>query len=71
MQNIRLRQIWRTRASESAPWRPVRVTAVSLEGVELQYLDMAEASESMKTIRTTQEYIRESESLYSLMRDAP
>jgi len=42
-----------------------------LEGVELQYLDMAEASESMKTIRTTQEYIRESESLYSLMRDAP
>jgi hypothetical protein len=71
MQPLKPHQIWRTRASENAPWRPVVVVSASAQEIKLQYLDMPGASEAERTVRTTPEYVRQSEQLYIFVSDRP
>jgi hypothetical protein len=64
MQPLKQHQVWRTRASENARWRPVEVVSVSAEEIKLQYLDMPDASEAERTVTTTPDHVKNSEQLY-------
>jgi hypothetical protein len=71
MTKVRLHQIWETRPDTNAPWRRVKVVNVSLEVVDLEYLDAPSEPDIRTTVATTQSAMMASEAMFRLVGDAP
>jgi hypothetical protein len=70
MTDVKPNQIWDTRPNAEAQ-RRVKVINVSLDAVELQYLDTPSASEIATTFATTQSAMFASTAMFRLVSDAP
>jgi hypothetical protein len=64
-------QVWETRPNINEPWRRVKVVNVSLDLVDLQYLDTPNQSDIETTFATTQSAMVASAALFRLASDAP
>jgi hypothetical protein len=64
MTDVELDQIWETRPDTNAKWRQVKVLGVSLDVVELQYLDGTSAADVLTTFTTTQSAMLASAALF-------
>jgi hypothetical protein len=54
MPDVKTDQIWKVRLGQRGPWRRVRVINVSLDAVELQYLDLPDAAPDLpRTFQTS------------------
>jgi hypothetical protein len=71
MADVRVHQVWETRAMTTEPWRQVKIVNVSLEEVEFQYLSTADASNITTTARTERSAILATTELWRLVDDAP
>jgi hypothetical protein len=71
MADVRVHQVWKTRAMTTEPWRQVKIVNVSLEEVEFQYLNTADASNITTTARTERSAILATTELWRLVDDAP
>jgi hypothetical protein len=70
MTEVKPNQIWETRPDTHAAWRRVKVVNVSLDAVELQYLD-SPAPDIATTFATTQSAMLASAAMFRLVSDAP
>jgi hypothetical protein len=70
MTEVKPNQIWETRPDTDAGWRRVKVVNVSLDAVELQYLD-SPAPDIATTFATTQSAMLASIAMFRLVSDAP
>jgi hypothetical protein len=71
MADVRVHQVWETRAMTTERWRQVKIVNVSLEEVEFQYLNTADASNITTTARTERSAILATTELWRLVDDAP
>jgi hypothetical protein len=71
MADVGLHQVWETRPITTEPWRRVKIVNVSLEEVEFQYLDTADASNITTTARTERSAMLATRDLWRLVDDAP
>jgi hypothetical protein len=70
MTEVKQNQIWETRPDTHVGWRRVKVVNVSLDAVELQYLD-SPAPDIATTFATTQSAMLTSMAMLRLVSDAP
>jgi hypothetical protein len=71
MTKIQPQQVWETRPNLNAPWRRVKVVNVSLDAVNLEYLDAPGEPDIKTSVATTQSAMLASEALFRFVRDAP
>jgi hypothetical protein len=64
MTDIQQGEIWETRPDTNARWRRVKVLNVTLDVVELQYLDGSGAADVATTVTTTQSAMLASTALF-------
>ncbi len=64
-------QVWETRADANSPWRRVRVVNVSLDTVELEYLDAPGEPDIKTSVATTQSAMVASEGRFRFVCDVP
>jgi hypothetical protein len=71
MTKVQLNQVWETRPDTSAPWRRVKVVNVSLDFVNLEYLDAPTEPDIRTTVATTQSAMLASEAMFRFVGDVP
>ena len=71
MTKIQPQQVWETRPNLNAPWRRVKVVNVSLDAVNLEYLDAPGEPDIKTSVATTQSAMLASEALFRFVRDTP
>ena len=57
MEDVKPGQTWKRRSTPGAPWRPVRVENVLLDGVELRFLDVPEKPELEQVFSTSRTHM--------------
>jgi len=65
--DVEVHQIWETRPNTDSPWRRVKVVNVSLDAVELQYLDTPDVPDITTTFATTQSAMLASTAMFGLV----
>jgi hypothetical protein len=68
---VRLFQVWETRPDTNAPWRRVKVVNMSLDVVDLEYLDVPSEPDIRTLVATTQSAMLASEAMFRFVGDAP
>jgi hypothetical protein len=64
-------QVWETRTDANSQWCRVKVVNVSLDTVELEYLDAPGEPDIKTSITTTQSAMLASESRFRFLHDVP